>query len=118
MRAHCAELSGAGTPPAAFIHESIPGCAGQIELADGYLPAAYAAARSAGALCIADEVQCGFSRVGEHMWAFDRHSVVPDIVTLGKPIGNGHSIGAVDRTLAKTAPPRGPSKSSAQSTTS
>ncbi|WP_069164623.1 aminotransferase class III-fold pyridoxal phosphate-dependent enzyme [Nocardia altamirensis] len=93
--AHCAELAGAGTPPAAFIHESMPGCAGQIELADGYLADAYATARAAGALCIADEVQCGFGRVGTHMWAFEHHGVVPDIVTVGKPIGNGHPIGAV-----------------------
>jgi 4-aminobutyrate aminotransferase-like enzyme/Ser/Thr protein kinase RdoA (MazF antagonist) len=90
VKARCAE-----TPPAVFIHESIPGVAGQIELADGFLRAAYAAARAAGALCIADEVQCGFGRVGEHMWAFEHHGVVPDIVTLGKPIGNGHPIGAV-----------------------
>ncbi|MCX5529759.1 aminotransferase class III-fold pyridoxal phosphate-dependent enzyme [Streptomyces sp. NBC_00006] len=95
LRTQCAGLSAAGTGPAAFIHESIPGCAGQVELADGYLPAAYAEARAAGALCIADEVQCGFGRVGEHMWAFERHGVVPDIVTLGKPIGNGHPIAAV-----------------------
>jgi 4-aminobutyrate aminotransferase-like enzyme/Ser/Thr protein kinase RdoA (MazF antagonist) len=95
VQAQCADLSAAGTPPAAFIHESVLSCAGQIELADGYLPAAYAAARAAGALCIADEVQCGFGRVGEHMWAFERHGVVPDIVTLGKPIGNGHPIAAV-----------------------
>ncbi|WP_051897641.1 aminotransferase class III-fold pyridoxal phosphate-dependent enzyme [Sciscionella sediminilitoris] len=92
---HCAELSARHTPAAAFVHESIPGCAGQVELAEGYLAAAYAHAREAGALCIADEVQCGFGRVGEHMWAFERHGVVPDIVTLGKPIGNGHPIGAV-----------------------
>lgn len=95
VEAHCAALAAAGTPPAAFIHESIPGCAGQIELADGYLEAAYAATRAAGGLCIADEVQCGFGRVGTHMWAFEKHGVVPDIVTLGKPIGNGHPIGAV-----------------------
>ncbi|MFI0469641.1 aminotransferase class III-fold pyridoxal phosphate-dependent enzyme [Saccharopolyspora sp. 5N102] len=90
VEAQCAEL-----PPAAFIHESMPGCAGQLELADGYLEAAYAAVREAGGLCIADEVQCGFGRVGTHMWAFEAHGVVPDVVTLGKPIGNGHPIGAV-----------------------
>ncbi|WP_394827905.1 aminotransferase class III-fold pyridoxal phosphate-dependent enzyme [Pendulispora albinea] len=100
IAAHCAALSEAGTPPAAFIHESIPGCAGQVELAPGYLRTAYAFARSAGALCIADEVQCGFGRVGSHMWAFEEHGVVPDIVTLGKPIGNGHPIGAVVTTPA------------------
>ena len=83
------------SPAAAFIHESIPGCAGQIELASGYLAAAYTHARAAGALCIADEVQCGLGRVGDAMWAFESHDVVPDIVTLGKPLGNGHPLGAV-----------------------
>ena len=66
-----------------------------MELAAGYLEAAYKAARSAGALCIADEVQCGLGRVGTHWSAFEGHGVVPDIVTLGKPIGNGHPLGAV-----------------------
>jgi 4-aminobutyrate aminotransferase-like enzyme len=80
---------------AAFLHESIPGVAGQVELATGYLAAAYAYARAGGAVCIADEVQCGFGRVGDAMWAFERHGVVPDIVTLGKPIGNGHPLAAV-----------------------
>ncbi|GAA3262969.1 aminotransferase class III-fold pyridoxal phosphate-dependent enzyme [Nonomuraea helvata] len=92
---HCADA-----PPAAFLHESILGCAGQIEPAPGHLAAAYAAAREAGALCIADEVQCGFGRVGSHMWAFEAHGVIPDIVTLGKPIGNGHPLGAVVTTPA------------------
>lgn len=82
-------------PPAAFLHESISGCGGQIDLAPGYLAAAYRHARSAGALCIADEVQCGMGRVGDAWSAFENQDVVPDIVTLGKPIGNGHPMGAV-----------------------
>ena len=90
-----ARQAAAGDPPAAFIHESIPGVAGQVELATGYLPAAYAAAKAAGAVVIADEVQCGFGRVGDAMWAFEAHGVVPDVVTMGKPIGNGHPLGAV-----------------------
>ena len=81
--------------PAAFIAESLPGVAGQIVLPDGYLEAAYAHARAAGAVCIADEVQIGFGRVGRAFWGFELGGVVPDIVTLGKPIGNGHPIGAV-----------------------
>ena len=81
--------------PAAFIAESLPGVAGQIVLPDGYLRAAYAHARAAGAVCIADEVQVGFGRVGRAFWGFELQGVVPDIVTLGKPIGNGHPIGAV-----------------------
>ena len=88
-----AQRNGAG--PAAFIAESISGCGGQVVLAEGYLAAAFAHARAAGAACIADEVQVGFGRVGSSMWAFQEHGVVPDIVTLGKPIGNGHPLGAV-----------------------
>ena len=84
-------------PPgaAAFFHESILSCGGQIPLPAGYLAAAYAAAREHGAVCVADEVQVGFGRVGSHFWAFEEHGVVPDIVTLGKPIGNGHPLAAV-----------------------
>jgi 4-aminobutyrate aminotransferase-like enzyme len=51
--------------------------------------------RAAGGLCVADEVQVGFGRVGSHMWAFETQGVVPDIVTMGKPIGNGHPVAAV-----------------------
>lgn len=80
---------------AAFLAESISGCGGQVVFPDGYLAAAHAHARAAGALYIADEVQVGFGRVGPAMWAFAEHGVVPDIVTLGKPIGNGHPLGAV-----------------------
>jgi 4-aminobutyrate aminotransferase-like enzyme/Ser/Thr protein kinase RdoA (MazF antagonist) len=89
--------------PAAFISESISGCGGQVFFPDGYLQAAYAHARAAGALCIADEVQVGFGRVGDAMWAFEQQGVVPDIVTLGKPIGNGHPLGAVITTPAIAA---------------
>src|SRR4029079_8868162 len=59
------------------------------------LPAVYEAVRTAGGVCIADEVQTGYGRIGEHFWAFEHYGVVPDIVVLGKPIGNGHPIGAV-----------------------
>jgi 4-aminobutyrate aminotransferase-like enzyme len=82
-------------PAAAFFAESIPGCAGQIVLPDGYLRAAYEHVREAGAVCVADEVQVGFGRVGTHWWAYETQDVVPEIVTLGKPIGNGHPMGAV-----------------------
>lgn len=83
------------TPTAAFYCESLLGCGGQIVLPDGYLPAAYAAVHTAGGVCVADEVQVGFGRVGDHFWGFEYQGVVPDIVTLGKPIGNGHPMGAV-----------------------
>jgi len=85
----------AGRPVGAFFAESLPGCAGQIVLPDGYLGAAYEHVREAGALCVADEVQVGFGRVGTDWWAYETQAVVPDIVTLGKPIGNGHPLGAV-----------------------
>lgn len=79
----------------AFLCESALSCAGQVILPPGYLRDAYAAARAAGAVCIADEVQTGFGRAGSHFWMFETQGVVPDIVTMGKPIGNGHPMGAV-----------------------
>ena len=83
-----------------FIAESMPSVAGQIVFPDGYLAKVYAAVRSAGGVCIADEVQTGYGRIGTHFWAFEKYGVVPDIVVLGKPIGNGHPIGAVITTRA------------------
>ena len=82
-------------PVAAFVVESLLGCGGQIVLPDGYLTAAFKHVRAAGGVCIADEVQVGFGRVGTHFWGFETQGVVPDIVTLGKPIGNGHPLAAV-----------------------
>ncbi len=89
------EIETNGKKPAAFMHESVPSVAGQIVLPDNYLKPAYRYAREAGALCIADEVQVGFGRVGTHMWGFETQDVIPDIVTMGKPIGNGHPLAAV-----------------------
>jgi 4-aminobutyrate aminotransferase-like enzyme/Ser/Thr protein kinase RdoA (MazF antagonist) len=80
---------------AAFIAESISGVGGQVIYPDGYLQAAYAHIREAGGVCIADEVQCGFGRVGSAFWGFELQAVVPDIVVMGKPIGNGHPLAAV-----------------------
>lgn len=85
----------AGRRPAAFLGESILSCGGQVPLPDGYLAEAYRHVRAAGGVCIADEVQVGLGRVGAHWWAFEAHGVVPDIVTMGKPLGNGHPLGAV-----------------------
>ena len=85
----------AGKRPAAFIAESIPSCAGQIFFPPHYLEEAYRIIRDAGGLCVADEVQVGFGRVGSHMWAFETQGVIPDIVTMGKPIGNGHPLAAL-----------------------
>jgi 4-aminobutyrate aminotransferase-like enzyme len=84
-----------GRKPAAFICESIISCGGQIELPDHYLEQAYAMVRDAGGICIADEVQVGCGRLGKTFWGFQLHHVVPDIVTIGKPIGNGHPLAAV-----------------------
>lgn len=80
---------------AGFIHESILSCGGQIVLPKGYLKAIYQEIRALGGVVIADEVQVGFGRVGKHFWAFELQDVVPDIVVMGKPIGNGHPLGSV-----------------------
>jgi 4-aminobutyrate aminotransferase-like enzyme/Ser/Thr protein kinase RdoA (MazF antagonist) len=88
-------IQDAGRRVAALIAESALSCAGQIMLPDGYLASIYEQTRSAGGVCIADEVQVGFGRVGTHFWAFETQDVVPDIVTMGKPMGNGHPLGAV-----------------------
>jgi 4-aminobutyrate aminotransferase-like enzyme/Ser/Thr protein kinase RdoA (MazF antagonist) len=93
-------LRDVGHPPAAFLCESLLSCGGQVELPPGYLAAAYGQARAAGAVCIADEVQVGFGRVGSEFWGFQTQEVVPDIVTMGKPIGNGHPLAAVVTTPA------------------
>ena len=71
------------------------GCGGHVPLPENFLKQAYSYVRQNGGLCIADEVQVGFGRVGSHFWAFELQDVVPDIVTLGKPIGNGQTLGAV-----------------------
>ena len=89
------DMNGLNRRPAAFFVEALLGCGGQVVLPDGYLQAAFAEVRAAGGICIADEVQVGFGRVGSHFWAFETQDVVPDIVTMGKPIGNGHPMGAV-----------------------
>lgn len=109
-RAYAAEVAVAarqvqdqGGRLAAFLAESISGCGGQVVFPQGYLPAAFQAARAAGAVCIADEVQVGFGRVGAAFWGFQLQGVVPDIVTMGKPMGNGHPLAAVVTTPAIAA---------------
>jgi 4-aminobutyrate aminotransferase-like enzyme len=89
------ELQAKNKKPAAFIHEPLMSVAGKIVLPKNYLKEAYKYVKDAGGVCIVDEVQVGFGRVGTHMWAFETQEVVPDIVTLGKPIGNGHPLAAV-----------------------
>jgi 4-aminobutyrate aminotransferase-like enzyme len=85
---------------AAFIGETILSCGGQVVPPDGYLQEVYRRVRAAGGLCIADEVQTGCGRMGSHFWAFETQGVIPDIVTIGKPIGNGHPLGVVVTTRA------------------
>ena len=80
---------------AAFISEPIQGVGGAVTMPDGYLRRVYASVRAAGGLCIADEVQTGFGRTGDHFWGFEAHGVTPDIVTMAKGIGNGAPIGCV-----------------------
>jgi 4-aminobutyrate aminotransferase-like enzyme len=83
-----------------LIIEPIISCGGQIELPDGFLAKAYQLVREAGGLCISDEVQVGCGRMGKTFWGFQLHGVVPDIVTIGKPLGNGHPLAAVACTQA------------------
>jgi 4-aminobutyrate aminotransferase-like enzyme/Ser/Thr protein kinase RdoA (MazF antagonist) len=80
---------------AGFIGESLSGCGGQIVFPAGYFENVYETIRKNGGVCIADEVQVGFGRVGKHFWGFELQNVIPDIVTMGKPIGNGHPLAAV-----------------------
>ncbi|MDH3223071.1 MAG: aminotransferase class III-fold pyridoxal phosphate-dependent enzyme, partial [Gemmatimonadota bacterium] len=86
--------------PAALLVEPILSCAGQIVPWEGYLSRAFESARHCGAVCIADEVQVGFGRVGDAFWGFEAAGAHPDVVTMGKPMGNGHPIGAVATTRA------------------
>jgi 4-aminobutyrate aminotransferase-like enzyme len=95
LHAAIADLQVRNIAAAAFYCESLLGCGGQRVLPEGYLSEAYAIVHAAGGVCVADEVQVGFGRAGECFWAFETQGVVPDIVTLGKPIGNGHPMGAV-----------------------
>ncbi len=88
-------LAADGRDPAAFLCESVLGNAGGVLLPDGYLAGAYELVRARGGLCIADEVQVGFGRMGSTFWGFEQSGVVPDIVTIAKPMGNGFPIGGV-----------------------
>lgn len=92
------DKKGAGL--AGFIAESFPSVGGQIIPPEGYLKEVYARVRKAGGVCIADEVQTGLGRLGSVYWGFEQQDASPDMVVLGKPIGNGHPIGVVATTKA------------------
>jgi len=84
-----------GRGVAAYIAETLPSVGGQIVFPPDYLAEVYRHVRRAGAVCIADEVQVGFGRLGTYFWGFETQDVVPDIVVLGKPIGNAFPLAAV-----------------------
>jgi 4-aminobutyrate aminotransferase-like enzyme len=92
VRAAIAEMREAGIKPAALLVDTIFSSDGVFSDPPGFLAPAVAAIREAGGLFIADEVQPGFGRTGEGMWGFQRHDILPDLVTMGKPMGNGHPI--------------------------
>lgn len=88
------ELRSRGLKPAAFIVDTIISSSGVVSPPPAYLKKAAEIVRAAGGLFIADEVQPGFGRTGKHFWGFEADDFVPDIVTMGKPMGNGHPLAA------------------------
>lgn len=94
-KARLEELKQRNIHPAAFISESILSCGGQLVPPPGYFQIIFEYIRKMGGLCIIDEVQTGFGRAGDAFWAFELQDVVPDIIVMGKPMGNGFPIGAV-----------------------
>ncbi|KRC49527.1 hypothetical protein ASE16_12405 [Leifsonia sp. Root227] len=95
-----AALDASGQAVAAFIAEPVFGNAGGVMLPDGYLRGAYQRIRDRGGVCIADEVQVGYGRLGHYFWGSEQQGVVPDIITVAKAMGNGHPLGAVITTRA------------------
>ena len=89
-----ASLQEAGHGVAALLVDTLFSTEGLCRLPPGYLPGLVARVRAAGGFYIADEVQPGFGRTGDHWWGYQAHGVVPDLVTMGKPMGNGHPMGA------------------------
>lgn len=89
------KIKSKGKSISGMIVEPIISCGGQIELPNNFLKNAYQIIKKNKGLLVCDEIQTGFGRVGDKFWGFELHNVLPDIVTLGKPMGNGHPIGAV-----------------------
>ena len=94
------ELLADGRKLAGYLCECLPSVGGQLELPPGFLAAVYDKVRAAGGLCIADDVQTGLWRTGTHAFGFEKQHVVPDLLVLGKPLGNGFPLGAVITTKA------------------
>ena len=92
---HLARLDEQKRPLAGFICEPVYGNAGGISLPAGYLQQVYGLVRARGGVCIADEVQVGYGRMGKFFWGFEEQGVVPDIITMAKGMGNGQPLGAV-----------------------
>ncbi len=91
----CEEIKKSGRGLSGFIAESCPSVGGQIIFPSGYLESVYRTIREHGGICVADDVQTGYGRLGEAFYGFEMQGVVPDIVVLGKPIGNGHPLAAL-----------------------
>ncbi|WP_431277792.1 aminotransferase [Leifsonia poae] len=100
LDAELASLRETGTGVAGFIAEPVFGNAGGVLLPDGYLRGVYERIRAVGGVCIADEVQVGYGRLGHYFWGSEQQGVVPDIITVAKAMGNGHPLGAVITTRA------------------
>ena len=95
VTAACGRMREAGIRPAMLIADTIFSSDGVWPDAAGFLAPAVEAIRAEGGLFLADEVQPGFGRTGGHMWGFQRHGVVPDLVSMGKPMGNGYPVAAL-----------------------
>lgn len=95
VQAEIARVLASGRRIAGYISECLPSVGGQIILPEGFLAEVYRAVRQAGGVCIADDVQTALGRTGAHFWGFEYQNVVPDILVLGKPLGNGHPLAAV-----------------------
>ncbi|GLU29695.1 aspartate aminotransferase family protein [Brucella sp. NBRC 12950] len=95
VRTAIADMKRHGIRPAALLVDTIFSSDGVFAEPTGFIAGAVEAIREAGGLFIADEVQAGFGRMGSHMWGFARHEIVPDIITMGKPMGNGYPIAGV-----------------------
>lgn len=89
------QLALGGARLAAFLCEPILGNAGGVILPNGYLAGVYEDVRARGGVCIADEIQVGYGRLGNHFWGVEQEGVVPDILTIAKAMGNGYPLGAV-----------------------